>query len=440
MLFKKSILEEVYGVDEALVLEKVQIEDFELPETYDQQSSNGNGFNPVVERDAEALTQDRVAELLELKEKEISQHKAVVLDQINQELETARIEAETILTNANQEAERQGEEIRLEYKKLEKARIEQDSIIAKAREDAFDEAMTRADSYIAELMDILASFQDLKTATLNEAKTEIAALALDVVRQILGAEARFNTLLIADQVTQAVAKVATTGGLMTISLNSADETKSEYLGSMLSKVVDSKVKIHFKADDTVDMGSCIVETQGGRLDASFSSQLELIRVAFERYLGHKIIDLPDIVEEVGEVKMESEPRQLNQALAQAVGEPSDADLEMIGELDLDDFEIDEDMDKLLQDVLNSDADIKEDSSVKTDDDIPLNLIDLQDLFEDDEDEELNSKLDAVLADDEVYPEDEDLEFEEFNEFAEDTDLGDDSNFDDASNDDRFPEY
>ena len=228
---------------------------------------------------------------------------------------------------------------------------------------------------------------------------------------------------------------------MTISLNPADEAKSEYLGSMLSKVIDSNVKIHFKPDETVDMGSCIVETQGGRLDASFASQLELIRVAFERYLGHKIIDLPDIEREVGEVKMELDPLQLNQAPGQTAGEPSDDDLEMIGELDLADFEIDEDMDKLLQDVLNNDADVKEDSSVKIDDDIPLNLIDLQDLFTDDDEEiETSSKVEAVLADDEVDPEEDDPEFEEFNEFAEDPDLDDDSNFDGSSSDERFPEY
>ena len=347
MLFKKSILEEVYGVDETLVLEQVRAIEIELPETHDEQSpsSNGNGFNPVIERNAEALTQERVTELLAIQKKDIEDSRAAALEQINQELETARIEAETILSEANQEAERQGEGIRLEYKKLEKARIEQESIIAKARDDAFDEAMSKADTYIAELMEILASFQDLKTATLNEAKTEIAALALNVVKQILGAEARFNTQLLADQVEQAVAKVATTGGLMTISLNPADEAKSEYLGSMLSKVIDSNVKIHFKPDETVDMGSCIVETQGGRLDASFASQLELIRVAFERYLGHKIIDLPDIEREVGEVKMELDPLQLNQAPGQTAGEPSDDDLEMIGELDLADFEIDEGLEK-----------------------------------------------------------------------------------------------
>ena len=195
MLFKKSILEEVYGVDETLVLEQVRAIEIELPETHDEQSpsSNGNGFNPVIERNAEALTQERVTELLAIQKKDIEDRRAAALEQINQELETARIEAETILSEANQEAERQGEGIRLEYKKLEKARIEQESIIAKARDDAFDEAMSKADTYIAELMEILASFQDLKTATLNEAKTEIAALALNVVKQILGAEARFNT-------------------------------------------------------------------------------------------------------------------------------------------------------------------------------------------------------------------------------------------------------
>ena len=157
MLFKKSILEEVYGVDETLVLEQVRAIEIELPETHDEQSpsSNGNGFNPVIERNAEALTQERVTELLAIQKKDIEDRRAAALEQINQELETARIEAETILSEANQEAERQGEGIRLEYKKLEKARIEQESIIAKARDDAFDEAMSKADTYIAELMEIL---------------------------------------------------------------------------------------------------------------------------------------------------------------------------------------------------------------------------------------------------------------------------------------------
>lgn len=428
-LIKKYTLEKIYGVEEKSPLELVVVQPFE-PE---QITTNGNGHHDI-EQDAQALIQERADQLLEIKELEIAREKEAVLNQIDQELEEARIEAAAIVSEARQEAETQKAKIQVQYQELEKQKQEQEAVIAHEREKAFDEAMTRADEYIAEFMQILATFSDFKKEVLSEAKEDIAALALDVVRKILAHEATINPQLLEQQVKNAINKVSVSSGLLQIYLNPEDLESSKYLESVLAKVLDKNVKLHFEADETVDIGSCIINTQGGRLDASFASQLELIRVAFERYLGHKIIELPEPV--IEEEDMEIDPTKLTKALAQTVDEPSDDELAMMDELDLADFELDDDMDALLQDVLKSDADVKDDSSVKIDDDIPLAKAEAVDDLNLDDAVALFANDDA----DEDLDDEDGVEFEEFNEFAEDPDLDDDSNFDGSSSDERFPEY
>lgn len=418
MLIKKTKLAEIYGIEEQISLEPIIVEDLAFKQNGHLETQLTSALDPDFEKDAHVLIEARVNELLEAKEREIARHKESILKQINQELEKARAEAELIRSTAKTEAENQNIMIQAEYVKLEKQKYEQQRIIEQERIKAFDEAMVKADVYIKELMQILGNFYNFKRDVLNEAKEEIASLALDVARQILKVEPRLNPNLLEEQVKNAISKVSVSSGLLRLDLNPADLKHASYLEQALAKILDKTVKVHFEANEKVDIGSTLVNTQGGRLNASFTSQLALIKVAFERYLGHKIIDLPE-AHEIGEQTMTLDPKKLSKALAQFNDEPSDDELAMLEETDLENFEMDDDMDTLLQDILNSDADVQEDSSVKIDDDIPL------------------AKAEAPEED---FDDDDDIEFEEFDEFADETDLGDDSNFDSADSDERFPDY
>jgi hypothetical protein len=65
-------------------------------------------------------------------------------------------------------------------------------------------------------------------------------------------------------------------------------------------MLDKEVRLIFKEDPQVSLGSCIIDTQGGQLNANFKIQIESIKLAFEKYFGKEIIliDAPDEEEEI----------------------------------------------------------------------------------------------------------------------------------------------
>ncbi|MDD9898388.1 MAG: FliH/SctL family protein [Candidatus Melainabacteria bacterium] len=429
-LIKKAKLEAIYGVDEALETEVASFDEQPV-ETPALEAGVGEALSLEDEQELGS----KVDQLVAQKDAELAQVKEAALLQIDQELEAAKLQAQEILVEASEQADSMRNQLDSERQEFEQARAEQARLLEQQRQQIEAQAMSKADDYINQLMQILSSFHKFKADILAEAKDEIAGLALSIAKQVLGEHAKLDETLIIDQVKSAISKLAVSSGLIEISIHPDDLERKADLEQDLARILDTSVRISFLEDSAVDQGSCLIKTSGGRLDASFSSQFELIRVAFERYLGHKISEIQDLDGLGKGIEMTADPNANNANLA---SEPSDSDLEMIGELDLADLEIDEDMDKLLQDVLNSDADVQVDASVKIDDDISLDKADA------DEELGLNDTLLDEGASEEEETESEEneegVEFEEFNEFAEDPELAEDSNFDGSAMDDRFPEY
>jgi hypothetical protein len=279
-------------------------------------------------------------------------------------------------------------------------------------------------------------------------KEEIACLALHVVRQILDREVQTNPELLEGQILKAINAVSGGKGTIQVYLNPVDQAKSAYLEKNLSKLLDESIKLIFLKDDTVDEGSCLVNTQGGRLNASFSSQIELIKIALEMYLGHKIEEIHDSSGLDQAESMQVDPSKIIQIKRAPSSEPSDEDLEMI-ESEIDEFSdlvIDDDLDALLKEVLLDDdgADIKDDASIKIDDDIALSEIEDENYNKEEEitlSYDKDDDLDLANDPEDLAGEDDDisLDMEEFDELADDPEATNDDDLG-SGMDDRFPEY
>ncbi|PIU55892.1 MAG: flagellar assembly protein FliH, partial [Deltaproteobacteria bacterium CG07_land_8_20_14_0_80_38_7] len=71
------------------------------------------------------------------------------------------------------------------------------------------------------------------------------------------------------------------GDRITVRLNPQDyktiiENQFEF-----KDVLDRTKRLHFKEDDTIAQGGCIVETEVGTIDAQIQTQMEAIRKALE---------------------------------------------------------------------------------------------------------------------------------------------------------------
>ncbi|MEB3314839.1 MAG: FliH/SctL family protein [Candidatus Melainabacteria bacterium] len=210
-------------------------------------------------------------------------------------------EIENILATEKQnlEAEKAAEQERIQT-------IEQqlqgqfETAIQQGFEQGYQEAKTNLDKVSNEFEEIIHNIHRSKEALLLEIEPQITSIALEVARKILQRESKLDSNLILEQVKSAVRKVTIRGGLLEVSINPDDTQHQTELESVLNKMLDKEVRLIFKEDPQVSQGSCIIDTQGGQLNANFKIQIESIKLAFEKYFGKEIIliEAPDEEEEI----------------------------------------------------------------------------------------------------------------------------------------------
>lgn len=439
-----------------LIKKKKTVKEIVVPVTKVATPSAGFNFhNPItqeIENQAKSLVQKKSEELLEEFNKEIAVKKSHAEEEIQQMLEQAQTEAAAIVEEANVYKKTAEIEIYDTKKLLENERNQ--IVILKEQElkQSFEEGMSKASEIVSELMNYLMTFHDAKKKVIEESKKEIMSIAFDLVNQILGYEVETNDEVLQSQVERAISKVVTAKGIMQIYLNPKDIDKVAFLEKALLKVLDPSIKLVFQKDESIDQGSCIVNTQGGRLDASFTGQIKVLKEVLGRYLGYEIKPLKDLVIEP---VLEPETEPLEDFVEVKIDPLDDLDFE---NLSLEDY--------LLQHGENVDNNIIESIDLEdetmsilelethdskelgandfSDQELELSLggddedVEFDDFEDDDEEEEDDDDLeddDEDLDDEEVEEdEDEDPDEEDFEEFDENPDDDEDKG------DDRFPEY
>jgi flagellar assembly protein FliH len=210
-------------------------------------------------------------------------------------------EIENILATEKQnlEAEKAAEQERIQTIE-QQLQSQFETAIQQGFEQGYQEAKTNLDKVSNEFEEIIHNIHRSKEALLLEIEPQITSIALEVARKILQRESKLDSNLILEQVKSAVRKVTIRGGLLEVSINPDDTQHQTELESVLDKMLDKEVRLIFKEDPQVSQGSCIIDTQGGQLNANFKIQIESIKLAFEKYFGKEIIliEAPDEEEEI----------------------------------------------------------------------------------------------------------------------------------------------
>jgi flagellar biosynthesis/type III secretory pathway protein FliH len=386
--------------------------------------------------EARDLVQEQASVLLQQTERELEDKRRHVGLELQQMLETAKQEAAQIIQAAKIEASQAKEEAHKSKEDLEKERQNLYQQIEKEKASAFKEAESKIDFYIADVVAMLSSFNHKTYEIFEELKPQIVSIAFDMAKQILNYELSQNPEIIQEQLIRSANKVASSKGLMQIYLNEKDLHNADYLNKVLSKMIDPDIRLVFLQDNKVDPGSCIINTQGGRLDASFTSQIEALKLVFARYLGYPVQDIEQLETSEPILDESAIPIVLKSPKPFIAAEPSDEELENIesnfGEyVDLDlDLQDDEDLDQLLGNVVQK----KEEAMKKN----PGKNSNKTSSLERDDSEDIGAN--DYASDDDLDFEDDldDEESAEFEEFDETAGQGydDDSDLSDA----RFPQY
>lgn len=238
-----------------------------------------------LEEKAQALIEEKADQMLTALEQEILSQKQKTDQQIQDLLSQAQADSSMILNEANEQANIQKQELDSAFAQLEEEQKKFVEAVELERKAAYEEAMQSADIVISELVGILTGFHKYKEQILLEAKEEILPIAFDVAKQILHYEVQQNENLTGQQLLYSIQKVINSKGMIQVYLNEADMAQKDELETLLSQVLDPNTRVIFMTGEQVDAGSCIINTQGGRLDCSFKTQLQIIKLSFERFLG-----------------------------------------------------------------------------------------------------------------------------------------------------------
>lgn len=417
-----------------------------------------NGYREpvVIERTNGHAISDKIkqkeAELLSQLEADIHDRKARAELEISQMLSEAQSQADEIINSAQVESERVFEQLSREKSVFENEKESFRQQVKLEKDNAYKQGMQEAQVYIDEFNKYLQTFQHAEKNIMLEVLPQITAIALDVSKQILAYEVAHNPNLLEQQVLRSIDKVISSKGIIQIYLNSADFVQADNLERALTKLLDPSTRLVFVKDDNVNKGSCMINTQGGRLNATFSSQLQLIKLAFEKYLGQSIQELPETLV----TEDDDTPLSKDKANIHIENEPSNEDLDLI-DADPVDMEFDAELDDLLDDLMKgiskevgpANTQPKKTKSLSKKSKSGFNNKKKDLLMEDQMaklfDDEFEEVEEETEEDDDSFDdleddfEDEEEEFEDLEEFEEE-DFTDEEEEEDDEEDPRYPEY
>lgn len=175
------------------------------------------------------------------------------------------VEAQEVLEKARVDAEKHREETEKECEKLRK----------KAKEKGFEEGLEKFNEQIA-YMD-----SQLKALRLN-LQQMILPIALKAAKRIVAKELEIFPETILDIVMQAIAPIAESHRV-TIFVNKQDKEYLDKNKPKLKEILQQAEILTIQEKSDVSPGGCIIQTEGGMINATIENQWRALERAFEKY-------------------------------------------------------------------------------------------------------------------------------------------------------------
>jgi flagellar assembly protein FliH len=146
-----------------------------------------------------------------------------------------------------------------------------------------ESAMKKLESLLTGCHKLLGELGDLHRQACRDVEADLVQLALAVARKIVGGEVSLGPDAVTRIIRQALARVEHAGRI-TIKLNPADlallaDTKPQSLSGL-----PEAGRAAFEADEGIARGGCLVEADGGEVDARIERQFQVVEEAFRAEL------------------------------------------------------------------------------------------------------------------------------------------------------------
>lgn len=168
----------------------------------------------------------------------------------------------------------------------------------KGEKAGFESATEKIESLRRMLDEAVEALRRARNRIQRDTEKEILELVLAVAGRIVGHEVQNNRETIVTVVREALQKVENQDTAV-IKMNPADIDFIDRLRLPFSSFSRNPDSLRIEADDSVGIGGCLVETDGGDIDARIESRLRIVGEAFRKKLGQ---DVPKQDTEVSSVR------------------------------------------------------------------------------------------------------------------------------------------
>lgn len=192
-----------------------------------------------------------------------------------------------VLSEVKERQERRRGDRRRGYRRIEdrslvsRAHEEAKIIKERATHDGFQNGLQKADKEILSLQEAISSILSVKEDAYNYYQKDIALIAIEVARKILNAQVKIDSDTIIEITKNVIKEISEEENKITFIINPEDELILNENLQTNSAFKNKRATMLVQTDERVEKGSCKVLTNSGQIDATFTSQLAIIKKAFE---------------------------------------------------------------------------------------------------------------------------------------------------------------
>ncbi len=194
------------------------------------------------------------------------------------------IEAGELQERREREPDRRNER-RRNYRRIEdrdlisKAHEEVNAITERAEQQGYEQGLERAEAVVQNLQVAITQLMNAREEGLLSVANEIGALAIEVAARIIKTEVSCDDSLVMALVRDTIQKAGRSSKTILIKVNPEDAAAVKK-SLRDDPIPNTQAELIVMDEVTVDLGSCIIETNSGMVDASFATQLGILRQMF----------------------------------------------------------------------------------------------------------------------------------------------------------------
>ena len=162
------------------------------------------------------------------------------------------------------------------------SRAEEEAKLLKetAQRDGFNQGMMIAKEQLLSFRSATEEFMHAKEASIGIIQEDLADLALKIAEKLIKREVSADKTIVLSIISDVIKEIGKDEKHIIIKIHPDEAEEVRMNLPNLFPSLQSEVRMLIEADDTVELGSCIVETKNGLVDARFSTQLDILQNAF----------------------------------------------------------------------------------------------------------------------------------------------------------------